>query len=78
MNDRRTSDFDSKLWSIVWTGRYSFNFPQRQHPINHPSKYNVLSVQEIAFCRSDEELNSGHEEGGKLRRVSGHTWQPFV
>ena len=51
-----TYDFDNELWPIVRTGWDVLDFPQRQHSIDHFAENYVFPVQEIAFCRGDEEL----------------------
>jgi len=51
-----TYDFDHELWSVIWTGWNIFDFPQREHSIDHFTENYVFSVQEIALCRGYKEL----------------------
>lgn len=52
----RTSDFDSELWSVIWSCRHILDFAQREHTIDHLPKHNVFAVQEVTFRGCDEEL----------------------
>ena len=51
-----TYDLDNELWPVIWTGGDVFDFPQSEHSIDHFAENYVFPVQEIAFCRGDEEL----------------------
>ena len=53
---RHTNYLDSKLWSVVGTGRDVLNLTQGQHAVDDPPKDDMLPVQKVAFGRSDEEL----------------------
>lgn len=47
-----------QLWSVICASWYIFDFPDRQHSVNHFAKYNMFSVQEIALRGGDKELAS--------------------
>lgn len=60
------SDRDSPIISPC---RYIFNFPNYQHPLNHPSKNTVFTIEEFGWGACDEEL--GISESWFTRRGGG-------
>lgn len=54
---RPTGDFDGQLRSIIGARRYIFNLPQCQQSVDHLSKDDMLSIEEIACSSRDEELH---------------------
>ena len=49
-------DLDNEFWPVIWTGWNVLDFPQRKHSIDYFTENYVCPVQEVTFCRGDEEL----------------------
>jgi len=49
-------DLDNEFWPVIWAGWNILDLPQCKHSIDHFTENYVFPVQEIAFCRGDEEL----------------------
>ena len=65
-----TSGLDSTLDSpIISPRRYIFNFPNDQHPLNHPPEHTVFTIKEFGWGACDEEL--GISESWFTRRGGG-------
>lgn len=58
-----TDYLHSELRPVVGTCRHVLDLAESEHAINDPAKHDMLSVQEVAFGRGDEELEPEVQTG---------------
>ena len=56
--DKRTRNFHSELWSVVWSCRNILDLAQSEHAVDDFAEDDVLPVEEITRCGRDEKLHN--------------------